>query len=56
MRDRIEQLLALRTAHDEYRALQARIQRLTQANPRGLEIRPLFGQAPRPAPRIRRAA
>lgn len=51
MRDRLEQLLALRSAHDEYRALQVRIQRIVRRNPHGLEIRPLFGQPPR-QPRV----
>lgn len=57
MKDRLNEILALRDAHDAYRELLARVQDLTRRHPRGLAIRPLFGQQPRRAARkLRRAA
>lgn len=57
MKDRFNEILAMRDAHDAYRALLARVADLTRRHPRGLGIRPMFGQQPRRAARkLRRAA
>lgn len=56
MKDRLNEILALREAHEQYIALLAKVQDLTRRHPRGLGIRPLFGQAPRRAAKVRRVA
>lgn len=44
MKDRYNEILALRASHDAYRELLARVADLTRRHPRGLAIRPMFGQ------------
>ena len=57
MKDRLNEILAMRASHDEFRALLARVADLTRRHPRGLAIRPMFGQQPaRPVRKLRRAA
>ena len=56
MKDRLNEILVMRASHDAYRELLARVADLTRRHPRGLAIRPLFGQPPRVARRLRRAA
>lgn len=57
MKDHLNEILALRDAHDEFRALLARVADMTRRHPRGLQIKPMFGQQPRRAARkLRRAA
>lgn len=57
MKDRLNEILVMRASHDAYRELLARVADLTRRHPRGLAIRPLFGQPPRRAARkLRRAA
>lgn len=56
MKDRMNEILALREAHEQYIALLAKVQDLVRRHPRGLAIRPMFGQAPRAVKRLRRAA
>lgn len=57
MKDRYNEILALRDAYDAYRALLARVAGLTRRHPRGLAIRPLFGQQPqRAARKLRKVA
>lgn len=56
MRDLQNEILALREAHDAYRALLARVADLVRRHPRGLGIRPMFGQQPRRAAKVRRVA
>lgn len=57
MKDRLNEILAMRASHDAYRELLARVADLTRRHPRGLAIRPMFGQQPRRAARkLRRAA
>ena len=51
MQDRYREILALRASHDAYRELLARMADLTRRHPRGLAIRPMFGQQPRRAAR-----
>lgn len=51
MKDRYNEILALRDAYDAYRALLARVADLTRRHPRGLAIRPMFGQQSRRAAR-----
>jgi len=47
----------LRAAHDVYRNMLANVQALVKRNPRGLQVRPMFGQGPvRPVRKLRRAA
>lgn len=56
MKDRLNEILAMRTAHDAYRELLARVQDMTRRHPRGLAIRPMFGQQPQRAAKVRRVA
>lgn len=56
MKDRLNEILAMRASHDAYRELLARVQGLTRRHPRGLGIRPMFGQQPRRAAKVRRVA
>lgn len=51
MKDHLNEILALRDAHDEFRALLARVADMTRRHPRGLQIKPMFGQQPRRAAR-----
>lgn len=51
MKDRFNEILAMRDAHDEFRALLARVADMTRRHPRGLQIKPMFGQQPRRAAR-----
>ena len=55
-RDRLREIEALRAASEQYRELAQLVARIVNANPKGLQIRPLFGQRPRVARRLRRAA
>ena len=56
-RDRLREIEALRRASEEYRDLAQLVASICRENPEGLtpKIRPLFGQRPRVARRLRRA-
>lgn len=57
MKDRLNEILALREAHEQYLELLAKVHDLTRRHPRGLAIRPMFGQPARAVVRkLRRAA
>ena len=43
MKERLHEILAMRDAHDAYRALLARVIGLTKKHPCGLQIKPLLG-------------
>ncbi len=55
-RIRANEIEALRRAVEQYEDLKRVVSQIVDANPRGLQIRPLFGQRPRVARRLRRAA
>ena len=55
-RIRTNELAALRRAAEQYRDLTRVVAQIVNANPNGLQIRPLFGQRPRVGRRLRRAA
>ncbi len=57
-RARANEIAALRRAVDQYENLKRVIVQIVNENPEGLapKIRPLFGQRPRVARRLRRAA
>lgn len=42
------EIASLRKAHDEFRELMATVQRITERNPHGLQIAPLFSRKPQP--------
>lgn len=57
MKDRLNEILVMRASHDAYRELLARVADLTRRHPRGLAIRPMFGQQPqRAARKLRKVA
>lgn len=55
-RVRANEIAALRRAAEQYRDLAQVVAQIVNANPNGLQIRPLFGQRPRVTRRLRRAA
>jgi len=55
-RVRANEIDALRRASEQYEDLKRVVAQIVNANPKGLQIRPLFGQRPRVARRLRRAA
>ncbi len=55
-RIRANELAALRRAAEQYEDIKRVVAQVVSANPQGLQIRPLFGQRPRVARRLKRAA
>jgi len=55
-RVRANEIEALRRAVEQYEDLKRVVAQICRENPKGLQIRPLFGQRPRVTRRLRRAA
>ncbi len=55
-RIRANEIESLRRASEQYRDLAQLVAQICRQNPQGLQIRPLFGQRPRAARRLKRAA